>query len=149
MIIFDHVGLYKHIIPLLEWSPYHSSLSNQERYYETQIRPFLEKGLFGMWFDDINEAFAVFTYAYISQSVLNDMCNIENRALQPDELNGGDILFFNDFIAKKNGAVISRWLHRDAFPEKVGYMIRRNMGGSIKRVVRTKGKNVKSFEPSR
>ena len=83
------------------------------------------------------------TWAWLSDEVECDVL-ATGRALTEEEWNCGDRLFFNDWVTPHNN--IREVLHdmtHNIFPDEIATSLRRNPDGSVRRVNRWTGINLR------
>lgn len=86
------------------------------------------------------------TWAWLTDDVQSEV-HTSGRALGRDEWTCGDRLFFNDWITPNNN--IREVLHdmtHNIFPNEVATSLRRNLDGSVRRINRWTGVNLRKAQ---
>lgn len=129
-------------LELLANSAYHRRFG-VGNYLRTEIYPPLRLGFCRYYLNDSDAPSALVTWAWLSESVEQDI-HQSGRALRHDEWQSGDRLFFNDWITPfGNLREVVGDMTRVHFPNEVASSLRRNPDGSVKRVNRWTGANVR------
>jgi len=86
------------------------------------------------------------TWAWLTETVEADV-HSTGRALFHEEWKSGDRLFFNDWITPYNNIrdVLHDMTH-NIFPDEIATSIRRNPDGSVRRINRWTGKNIRTLK---
>mgnify|MGYP000235823331 FL=1 len=142
MVTIDYYASVGFALELLAQSPYHKEQELGE-YFETEILPALWANQVRFYLTDKGIPTAMVTWAWLSQDVEDEVLST-GRALEEDEWNSGDRLFFNDWITPY--ANIRDVLHdmtHNIFPDEIATSLRRNQDGTVRRINRWTGVNIR------
>jgi len=142
MVNIDYYAANGYALELLARSDYHKQqpLGN---YFRTEILPALWTNQVRFYVTPEGLPTAMVTWGWLSAEVEADV-HATGRALSRDEWNCGDRLFFNDWITPYDN--IREVLHdmtRNIFPNEVATSLRRNPDGSVRRINRWTGVNLR------
>lgn len=131
-------------LELLAQSEYHKVFETTE-YFDIEIIPPIWNGQARFYLTDTGIPTAMVTWAWLSESVMQDVINT-GRALEPGEWHCGDQLFFNDWVTPyRNIRDVVRDMTHNVFPnEEVAVSLRRHPDGTVRRVNRWTGKNLRT-----
>ncbi len=143
MVNVDYYAANGYALELLARSPYHRQQA-LGAYFRTEILP-------AMWADQVRfyitadgAPTAMVTWAWLNADVEAEV-HATGRALTEAEWHCGDRLFFNDWVTPyANVREVAQDLCQNVFPNEVATSLRRNMDGSVRRVNRWTGKNLRS-----
>ncbi|WP_404405724.1 toxin-activating lysine-acyltransferase [Pelagibacterium halotolerans] len=142
MVNIDYYASVGYALELLAQSRYHKQHALGE-YLRVEILPALWAKQARFYVTDTGIPTAMVTWAWLSEAVERDV-HATGRALAHDEWNCGDRLFFNDWITPYDN--IREVLHdmtHTIFPDEVATSLRRNADGSVRRINRWTGVNVR------
>lgn len=145
MVNIDYYASVGYGLELLGQSEYHRQfpLGN---YFRVEILPALWCGQARFYLTAEGVPTALVTWAWLTADVETDI-HATGRALQHDEWNFGDRLFFNDWITPYDN--IREVLHdmtHNIFPNEIATSLRRNSNGTVRRVNRWTGVNLRKAE---
>lgn len=130
-------------VELLAQSEYHRQFPIGD-YLRVEILPPLWLGQIRFYLSPQGLPTGMITWAWLSDEVLQDVL-ASGRALAPDEWNSGSEHFFNDWITPhKNIRDIMHDMTHNVFPDTVATSLRRNPDGSVRRINRWTGVNVRN-----
>lgn len=140
---FDILAAIGLSIHHLAHSPYHQH-QKLSYYLPVEILPPLKAGQLISFVESNGTPAGLVTWAWLSGSVHADLQNT-GRAINTNEWNCGAQLFFNDWITNPGTfRTIMTDMTERVFPDGVATSFRRNRDGTIRKVNRWKGKNVRS-----
>ena len=143
-----NVDLYASVgfaLELLSRSEYHRQFPVGD-YFRVEILPALDLGQARFYLTDEGLPTAMITWAWLSAEVERDV-HATGRALEPSEWCCGDRLFFNDWITPfDNIAEVLRDMTHNIFPREVATSLRRNPDGSVRRVNRWTGVDLRRIK---
>jgi len=139
----DYYAANGYALELLAKSPYHRQHKLGD-YFRTEVLPAIWNGQVRFYLTPEGIPAAMVTWAWLNEAVEADV-HSTGRALFHKEWKSGDRLFFNDWITPYGG--IRNYVRdcmENVFPnELVATSLRRNMDGSVRRVNRWTGLNMK------
>lgn len=142
MVEIDHYASVGFALELLAQSPYHKQHALGD-YFRVEILPALWFRQCRFYLTEDQIPTAMVTWAWLSEDVEHQI-HTTGRALAEDDWNCGDRLFFNDWITPYgNIREIVHEMTHEIFPNEVATGIRRNSDGSVKRINRWTGQNVR------
>ncbi|MEC3862328.1 toxin-activating lysine-acyltransferase [Mesobacterium sp. TK19101] len=142
MVNIDYYASVGYALELLAQSEYHRQFKLGD-YFRVEILPALWCGQTRFYLTEEGIPTALVTWAWLSEEVQHDV-HKTGRALTEDEWNCGDRLFFNDWITPYDN--IREVLHdmtHNIFPDEVATSLRRNPDGTVRRVNRWTGVNLR------
>lgn len=142
MVNIDYYAANGYALELLAQSQYHKELSLGD-YFRTEILPPLWSNQVRFYLTAEGIPTAMVTWAWLTSEVEADV-QATGRALTRDEWNCGGRLFFNDWVTPYDN--IREVLHdmtHNIFPDEVATSLRRNPDGSVRRVNRWTGVNLR------
>ncbi|EFO28655.1 RTX toxin activating protein [Roseibium sp. TrichSKD4] len=145
MVTLDYYASTGFALELLAQSPYHKQHKLGD-YFRTEILPALWANQARFYVTEEGMPTAMVTWAWLNEDVEKDI-HATGRALTGEEWKCGDRLFFNDWITPYNNIreVVHDMTH-NIFPDEKATGLRRNSDGSIRRVNRWSGINVRRIE---
>ncbi len=119
---------------LMAASIYHRH-RNLKTYFYFQIFPAIRVGQIKIFFSTNGIPEALVTWAWLKDETIDELLSEQDRSIKEAEWNMGSTLFFNDFIAPYgNMRAFFKYIFVNVFPkEDVGFSIRRNNDGSIRK----------------
>lgn len=142
MVTLDYYASVGYILELLAQSPYHGRKPMGD-YFRVEVLPALRCGQSQFFFFEDGRPSAVITWAWLSEAVESDVLST-GRALSHDEWRSGMQLFFNDWITPYgNIREVVHTMTHVKFPDETATSLRRNPDGSVRRVNRWTGANVR------
>lgn len=142
MVNIDYYTSVGCALELLAQSEYHRQLKLGD-YFRVEILAALWCGQTRFYLTNEGIPTAMVTWAWLSEDVERDV-HETGRALTEHEWTCGDRLFFNDWITPYDN--IREVLHdmaHNIFPNEVATSLRRNPDGSVRRVNRWTGVNLR------
>lgn len=142
MVNIDYYASVGYALELLAQSEYHRQFKLGD-YFRVEILPALCCGQTRFYLTNEGLPTAMVTWAWLSEEVERDV-HKTGRALTENEWNCGDRLFFNDWITPYDN--IREVLHdmtHNIFPNEVATSLRRNPDGTVRRVNRWTGVNLR------
>ena len=142
MVNLDYYASTGFALELLAQSPYHKQHKVGD-YFRTEILPALWANQARFYLTEEGIPTAMVTWAWLNEDVQKEV-HETGRALAHDEWKCGDRLFFNDWITPYNN--IREVLHdmtHNVFPDQVATSLRRNPNGSVRRINRWTGVNLR------
>jgi len=141
----DEYTLNGYALSLLAHSPYHRQQPLGD-YFRTEILPALWAKQARFYVAPDGAPTAMITWAWLSPEVEAEV-HATGRALTQDEWNCGDRLFFNDWVTPFNNIrEVVQDMGQNVFPNHVATSLRRNLDGSVRRINRWTGANVRQPE---
>lgn len=145
MVNSDYYASTGFALELLAQSPYHKQhkLGN---YFRTEVLPAFWGNQARFYLTEASIPTALVTWAWLNEEVEKEV-HATGRALSRNEWKCGDRLFFNDWITPYNN--IREVLHdmtHNIFPDQVATSLRRNPDGSVRRINRWTGVNLRRAE---
>lgn len=129
-------------IELLSRSDYHRQF-NMNTYLQIEILPPIRKGQVKFYLDEEGMPMAMITWAWLSDEIEKDVIST-GRALNEDEWFSGEKLFCNDWITPCNNLrKVVHDISTNMFPDQIGTSVRRNPDGSVRKINRWVGKNIR------
>lgn len=145
MVNLDYYASTGFALELLAQSPYHKQHKIGD-YFRTEILPALWVNQARFYLTEEGIPTAMVTWAWLNEDVQEEV-HATGRALTRDEWKCGDRLFFNDWITPYNN--IRKVLHdmtHNIFPDQIATSLRRNRDGSVRRINRWTGVNLRRAE---
>ena len=145
MVNIDYYASNGFALELLAQSKYHRQ-HQLGSYFRTEILPALWANQARFYLTEAGVPTAMVTWAWLSEEVEKEI-HTTGRALTRDEWKCGDRLFFNDWITPYNN--IREVLHdmtHVIFPDQVATSLRRNQDGTVRRINRWTGVNLRRTE---
>ncbi|MBK5933385.1 cytolysin-activating lysine-acyltransferase [Rhodovulum imhoffii] len=145
MVNIDYYASVGYALELLAQSEYHRQFKLGD-YLRVEILPALWCGQARFYVTNEGIPTAMVTWAWLSPEVERDV-HKTGRALANEEWNCGDRLFFNDWITPFDN--IREVLHdmtHNIFPDEVATSLRRNHDGTVRRINRWTGVNLRKTE---
>lgn len=142
MVKIDYYASVGYALELLAQSEYHRQFEVGE-YFRIEILPAIWCGQIRFYLTSEGIPTAMATWAWLSEETERDV-HATGRALNEDEWNCGKRLFFNDWITPYGN--IREVLHdmtHNTFPNEVATSLRRNPDGSVRRINRWTGVNLR------
>ena len=145
MVGADEYTLNGYALCLLAQSPYHRQQALGD-YYSTEILPALWAQQARFYVASDGTPTAMITWAWLSEEVEAEV-HATGRALAQDEWACGNRLFFNDWVTPYNNIreVVQDMTH-NIFPDQVATSLRRNPDGSVRRINRWTGVNLRQAD---
>jgi len=141
----DYYAANGYALELLAKSPYHRQHKLGD-YFRTEVLPAIWNGQVRFYLTPEGIPAAMVTWAWLNEAVEADV-HSTGRALFHEEWKSGDRLFFNDWITPYNNIrdVLHDMTH-NIFPDEIATSIRRNPDGSVRRINRWTGKNIRTLK---
>ena len=145
MVNIDYYASAGFALELLAQSKYHKQYKLGD-YFRTEILPALWARQARFYLTEDGIPTAMITWAWLNQDVEKDI-HETGRALTRNEWNCGDRLFFNDWITPYSNIreVVYDMTH-NIFPNEIATSLRRNQDGSVRRINRWTGENIRRKE---
>ena len=145
MVNLDYYASTGFALELLAQSPYHKQHKVGD-YFRAEILPALWVNQARFYLTEEGIPTAMVTWAWLTETVEADV-HSTGRALFHEEWKSGDRLFFNDWITPYNNIrdVLHDMTH-NIFPDEIATSIRRNPDGSVRRINRWTGKNIRTLK---
>lgn len=145
MVGIDHYASAGFALELLAQSDYHREFALGD-YYRAEILPALLCSQTRFYLTEEGVPTAMVTWAWLSETVEREV-HASGRALRDKEWQSGDRLFFNDWITPYDNIrdVLHDMTH-NVFPNEVATSLRRNPDGSVRRVNRWTGVNLRKVK---
>ncbi len=142
MLNIDPYASVGYALELLSQSEYHRQYSLGD-YFRVEILPAIRFGQARFYLTPDGVPTALVTWAWLSAEVERDV-HATGRSLARDEWNCGDRHFFNDWITPYGNMreVMFDITHR-VFPNMVATCLRRHLDGSVHRISRWTGVNIR------
>jgi cytolysin-activating lysine-acyltransferase len=145
MVNIDYFASVGYALELLAQSPYHRQHKLGD-YFGTEVLPALWAGQCRFYVTQEGAPTAMVTWAWLSKDVEHDIL-ASGRALSHREWTCGDRLFFNDWITPYgNIREVAHDMTHNIFPDQIATSLRRNMDGSVRRINRWTGVNIRKTE---
>lgn len=129
-------------LELLAQSEYHKQHPTGA-YLRTEVLPALWHNQARFYLTEDGQPTAMVTWAWLSADVEKDI-HTTGRALTDDEWNCGDRLFFNDWISPYgNIRHAMRDMTGNVFPNEIATSLSRNQDGTVRKVCRWTGDNIR------
>ncbi|NRA88501.1 MAG: toxin-activating lysine-acyltransferase [Rhizobiales bacterium] len=142
MVDINHYTAVGYALELLALSKYHNKFSMMD-YMHEQILPPLSANQVKFYLADDATPIAMVTWAWISEDI-RDEIHETGRSIIGEEWYCGNHLFCNDWITPYNNIrEVTLDMSKNVFPDQIASSIRRNPDGSVRRVNRWAGKNVR------
>lgn len=142
MVNIDYYASTGYALELLAQSEYHRQFKLGD-YFRTEILPALWCGQTRFYLTNEGIPTAMVTWAWLSEDAERDVLST-GRALERDEWNCGNRLFFNDWVTPYNNIrEVAQDMTLNIFPDEVATSLRRNPDGSVRRVNRWTGANLR------
>ncbi|PWQ93256.1 toxin-activating lysine-acyltransferase [Leucothrix pacifica] len=142
MVTIDYYASTGFALELLAQSTYHKQHKVGD-YLRVEVLPALWVNQTRFYLTDEGIPTAMVTWAWLNETVEKDI-HTTGRALTRDEWNCGDRLFFNDWITPYDN--IREVLHdmtNNIFPDEVATSLRRRQDGTVRRINRWTGVNLR------
>lgn len=139
----DYFTVNGFALELLAKSTYHRQFPIGD-YFRVEVLPAIWNHQVQFYLDDQGNPVAMVTWAWLNEAVEQDI-HATGRALTHDDWQCGNRLFFNDWITPYNN--IREVLHdmtHNIFPDEVATSLRRNPDGSVRRINRWTGINLRA-----
>lgn len=142
MVNVDYYSSVGYAVELLSQSEYHRQHRTGD-YLRSEVLPALWCGQTRFYVTQEGLPSAMVTWAWLSESVETQV-HASGRVLMGREWNCGDRLFINDWITPYHNVrdVLHDMTH-NIFPDKVATSLRRNANGSVRRINRWTGVNLR------
>lgn len=145
MVKLDYYASMGFALELLAKSPYHRQQKVGD-YIRIEIFPAIAANQIRFYMSEDDVPSALVTWAWLSKEVERDIHNT-GRALARDEWNCGSRLFFNDWITPYNNIrEVAHDMTHNIFADQVATSLRRNQDGSVRRINRWTGVNLRRAE---
>ena len=145
MVNIDYFASVGYALELLARSPYHRQQKLGD-YFRTEVLPALWAGQCRFYVTQEGAPTAMVTWAWLSEDVERDI-HASGRSLSHREWTCGDRLFFNDWITPYgNIREVAHDMTHNIFPDQIATSLRRNMDGSVRRINRWTGVNIRKTE---
>lgn len=142
MVNIDYYASVGYALELLAQSEYHRQFK-LGAYFRVEILPALWCGQTRFYLTKEGIPTAMVTWACLSPEVERDV-HQTGRALTEEEWNCGERLFFNDWISPyENIREVLHDMKHNIFPNEVATSLRRNPDGTVRRVNRWTGVNLR------
>lgn len=142
MVNLDYYASAGYALELLAKSTYHKQHKLGD-YFRTEILPALWANQIRFYVNDDYVPTAMVTWAWLDEAVEQEI-HTSGRALTHEEWNCGNCLFFNDWITPYgNTREVLHDMTHNIFPDNVATSLRRNADGSVRRVNRWSGINLR------
>lgn len=142
MVKLDYYASVGYALELLSKSPYH----RQHRlgdYFRAEVLPAIWTNQVRFYVTKAYVPTAMVTWAWLSEEVERDV-HAKGRALTHPEWKSGTRLFFNDWITPYgNIKDVLRDMTHNIFPDEVATSLRRNPDGTVRRINRWTGVNLR------
>lgn len=142
MVNLDHYAAAGFALELLAQSEYHRQFP-LGAYFEVEILPALWRNQARFYLTAEGVPTALVTWAWLSEEVERDV-HTTGRALLAEEWKCGERHFYNDWISPYGN--IREFVHditHNVFPDIISTSLRRNLDGSVRRVSRWTGLDVR------
>lgn len=142
MVTIDYYASTGFALELLAQSAYHKQHKVGD-YFRIEVLPALWANQTRFYLTDEGIPTAMVTWAWLNETVEKEI-HTTGRALTRDEWNCGDRLFFNDWITPYDN--IREVLHdmtNNIFPDEVATSLRRRQDGTVRRINRWTGVNLR------
>ena len=142
MVSIDRYASTGYALELLARSDYHRQFE-LGAYFRVEVLPAFDCAQARFYLTPEGVPAAMVTWAWLSAEVARDVITT-GRALTREEWTCGDRLFFNDWITPYGNVrdVLHDMTH-NIFPDEVATSLRRNSDGSVRRVNRWTGANLR------
>lgn len=142
MVNIDRYAAVGFATELLAQSPYHRQFPLMD-YLDVEVLPALEASQARFYLTQDGIPTALVTWAWLSEAVERDV-HATGRSLAANEWNCGERHFFNDWITPYgNIREVMHDISHNVFPDTIATSLRRNMDGSVRRINRWTGINVR------
>ncbi len=143
MVTLDYYASVGYALELLAQSEYHRQFKLGD-YFRVEVLPALWCGQTRFYLTSEGIPTAMVTWAWLSEEVERNV-HATGHALNEDEWNCGKRLFFNDWITPYGNIreVVHDMTH-NIFPDEVATSLRRNPDGSVRRINRWTGVNLRT-----
>jgi len=140
--IIDYYAATGFAIELLARSEYHRKF-NTGQYLDIEILPPILRNQVCFYLNNEGTPTGMITWAWLSGDAQTDI-HATGRALTEGEWSCGDRLYFNDWITPYgNTHAVKRDIRQNVFPNEVATSLRRNPDGSVRRINRWIGCNLR------
>lgn len=145
MVNIDYYASVGYALELLAQSEYHRQFQLGD-YFRVEILPALWCGQARFYLTPEGSPTAMVTWAWLSEDVERDV-HATGRALREFEWTSGDRHFFNDWITPYgNIREVMHDISHNVFPDTVASSLRRNPDGTVRRINRWTGVNLRKVE---
>lgn len=145
MVNIDYYASAGYALELLAQSPYHKQHKMGD-YFRVEILPALWAQQVRFYVTDKAVPTAMVSWAWLSEEVEQEV-HTTGRALTRDEWNCGDRLFCNDWITPyKNIREVAHDMTHNVFPDQTATSLRRHQDGSVRRINRWTGVNLRKAQ---
>lgn len=142
MVKLNYYEMVGFSIELLSKSVYHRRF-NMNNYLQIEILPPIRKGQVKFYLDEKGMPIAMVTWAWLSDKTEKEVLST-GRALNENEWCCGEKLFCNDWVTPFNNLrKVVHDISTNVFPDQVGTSVRRNPDGSVRKINRWLGKNIR------
>lgn len=142
MVTIDYYASTGFALELLAQSTYHKQ-HNVGDYFRVEVLPALWANQARFYLTDEGIPTAMVTWAWLNEAAEKEI-HTTGRALTRDEWNCGDRLFFNDWITPyENIREVLHDMTNNIFPDEVATSLRRRQDGSVRRINRWTGVNLR------
>lgn len=142
MVNIDHYASVGYALELLSQSEYHRQFPLGD-YFRAEILPALWCGQARFYLTPEGVPTALVTWAWLSAEVERDV-HATGRSLVRDEWNCGERHFFNDWITPYgNVREVMFDITHTVFPDMVATSLRRHHDGTVRRINRWTGVNIR------
>lgn len=142
MVNIDYYAANGFALELLAQSDYHKQFALGD-FFRTEILPALWCGQVRFWIADNGLPTAMITWAWLPKSA-RDEIHLTGRSIARDEWQGGEHPFINDCVAPYgNMRSVASEIATVLFPDHIVSSLRRNPDGSIRRINRWTGVNLR------
>ena len=144
MVTIDYYASVGYALELLAQSGYHRQFKLGD-YFRVEVLPALWCGQVRFYLSSKEIPTAMVSWAWLSEEVEREI-HTTGRALTRDEWNCGYRLFFNDWITPfGNIREVLRDMTHNVFPDEIATSLRRNPDGSVRRINRWTGVNLRKY----
>lgn len=145
MVDIDYYASTGYALELLAQSPYHKRHKLGD-YFRNEILPALWVNQVRFYLTEEGIPTAMVTWAWLSELVKKDI-HTTGRALSREEWNCGKELFINDLVAPyENSKSVINDIKGNVFADYLATSLRRNPDGSVRRINRWIGVNIRRAE---
>ena len=146
MVNIDHHASVGFALELLAQSDYHRQFPLGD-YFRAEILPAIWCGQVRFYLTPNGSPTAMVTWAWLSEDVEREV-HATGRALAQTEWRSGDRHFFNDWITPYgNIREVMHDISHNVFPDTVASSLRRNANGTVRRINRWTGVNLRKAQP--
>jgi len=139
---YENIGF---ALELLAQSIYHKQ-KNISDYFRVEVLPAIWKNQARFYVTKDGIPRAMVTWAWLSEAIEEEV-HATGRALALHEWECGNRLFFNDWVTPYgNIQEVLRDMTCNLFPNEIATSLRRNQDGSVRRINRWTGANIRRFD---